>query len=134
MNLPSTRIQKCSSDIERSPIEKKLTEEIRLHLRFYDRKSRLHDFTMKNFDFVSMLQFGKVWIFLFLLLSTNLVPIRNAWELDFLQYNWLGKMTNWAIIDRMVATYTLGPGFEFSHQQLLLGIYFMLTVCWKDEN
>ena len=27
-----------------------------------------------------------------------------------------------------------GPGFESSHQQLLLNIYLLLTVCRKDEN
>ena len=31
------------------------------------------------------------------------------------------------------ASDTRGPWFEFSHQQLLLKYYFLLTICRKDE-
>ena len=37
-------------------------------------------------------------------------------------------------VGRAVASDTRGPGFESSHQQLLLNIYLLLTVCRKDEN
>ena len=37
-------------------------------------------------------------------------------------------------VGRAVACNTRGPGFESSHWQLLLNIYFLLTVCRKDEN
>ena len=38
------------------------------------------------------------------------------------------------VVGRGVASDTRGPGFESSHQQLLLNIYLLLTVCRKDEN
>ena len=38
------------------------------------------------------------------------------------------------VVGRAVASNTRGPGFESSHQQLLLNIYLLLTVCRKDEN
>ena len=34
----------------------------------------------------------------------------------------------------MVASKTRGPGFKFSHRQLLLNICLLLTVCRKEEN
>ena len=37
-------------------------------------------------------------------------------------------------VGRAVASDTRGPRFEFSHRQLLLNQYFLLTVCRKDEN
>ena len=37
-------------------------------------------------------------------------------------------------VGRAVAYNTRGPGFEFSHRQLLLNIYLLLTVCRKDKN
>ena len=37
-------------------------------------------------------------------------------------------------VGRAVASNTRGPRFESSHQQLLLNIYLLLTVCRKDEN
>ena len=37
-------------------------------------------------------------------------------------------------VGRAVACNTRGPGFESSHQQLLLNIYLLLTVCRKDKN
>ena len=37
-------------------------------------------------------------------------------------------------VGRAVASDTRGSGYESSHQQLLLNIYLLLTVCRKDEN
>ena len=37
-------------------------------------------------------------------------------------------------VGRAVASDTRGHGFESSHQQLLLNIYLLLTVCRKDKN
>ena len=37
-------------------------------------------------------------------------------------------------VGRVVTSDTRGPGIESSHQQLLLNIYLLLTVCRKDEN
>ena len=34
---------------------------------------------------------------------------------------------------RAVAFNTIRPGFESSHRQILLNLYFLLTVCRKDE-
>ena len=37
-------------------------------------------------------------------------------------------------VGRAVASKTRGPGFKYSHRQLLLNIYLLLTVCRKEEN
>ena len=37
-------------------------------------------------------------------------------------------------VGRAVACDTRGPEFESSHRRLLLNIYFLLTVCRKDDN
>ena len=52
---------------------------------------------------------------------------------QFLVYSNIAK-NGCGAVGRAVASDTRGPGFESSHRQLLLNIYLLLTVCWKDEN
>ena len=38
------------------------------------------------------------------------------------------------IVGRTVTSDTREPGFESRHRQLLLNVYLLWTVCWKDVN